>query len=83
MLIGITPQESFLSPQLISTYINDLEEGAVCKVIKFADDTGISGRACFAEDISILRQDTDKLSVWVRTWKIKFEMGKCEVMYYG
>ena len=60
-------------------YIDDLEEGAECRVTKFADDTKMSGKANCAEGVESLQRDLDRLSEWARTWQMEYNVSKCEV----
>jgi len=62
------------SPTIVHCSINDLEEGTECKVSKFVDDTKIAGRTCCDGDIVILRWDIDRLSDWMKTWQMEFNV---------
>ena len=77
------PQGSVLGPQLFTIYIDDLEEGAECRVTKFADDTKMSGKANCVEGVKRLQRDLDRLSEWARTWQMEYDVSKCEVIHFG
>ena len=72
-----------LGPQLLTIYIEDLEEGTKCRVTKFADDTKMSGKAHCVEDAESLQRDLDRLSEWARIWQMEYNVGKCEVIHFG
>ena len=72
-----------LGPQLFTIYIDDLEEGAECRVTKFADDTKMSGKANCVEGVESLQRDLDRLSEWARTWQMEYNVSKCEVIHFG
>ena len=56
VLSGV-PQGSILGPLLFIIFINDIDEGIRNRILKFADDTKLIGRAGSAKDIEILRKD--------------------------
>ena len=60
VLSGV-PQGSVLWPILFLIYINDLEEGVTCKILKFADDTKLFRKTKAIGDKQILQDDIDKL----------------------
>ena len=72
-----------LGPQLFTIYIDDLEEGAECRVTKFVDDTKMSGKANCMEGVERLKRDLDRLSEWARTWQMEYNVGKCEIIHFG
>jgi hypothetical protein len=58
------PQGSVLGPVLFLIYINDLENGLVSKLGKFADDTKLCKSVGSTADTDILQKDLDKLHEW-------------------
>ncbi len=58
------PQGSVLGPILFLVYINDLEEGVTCKILKFADDTKLFTKTKEIGDKQNLQDDIDKLVRW-------------------
>ena len=77
------PQGSVLGPLLFLIFINDLDNGIVSKICKFADDTKCGGAVGNDEEVSVLRSDLAKLTEWADTWQMKFNVDKCVVMHFG
>ena len=70
VLSGV-PKGSVLGPILFLVYINDLEEGVIGKILKFADDTKL-----FTKTKTI----GDK---WSEQWQMLFNFGKCKCLHIG
>ena len=64
-------------------FINDLDEGILNKLFKFADDTKLVGEAGSNTEIESLRTDLMKLFDWSNKWQMKFNVEKCKVMHVG
>ena len=77
------PQGSVLGPILFLLFINDLDEGIINRILKFADDTKVIGRVGTQDQIMELRQDIHKLIDWSMDWQIMFNVEKCKVMHLG
>ncbi len=77
------PQGSILGPLLFTIYINDLEDNVKNKMLKFADDSKIWGRADTLEDRNSIQQDLEVLSQWSIINKMPFNVKKCKVMHIG
>src|SRR4051812_13924917 len=71
------PQGSVLGPILFLLFINDLDEGAINKILKFADDAKVIGRVGTQDQIMELRQDIHKLIDWSMDWQMMFNVEKC------
>ena len=82
VLSGV-PQGSVLGPILFLVYINDLEEGATCKILKFADDTKLFRKAKEIGDKQKFQDDIDKLVKWSEKWQMLFNFGKCKYLHTG
>ena len=77
------PQGSVLGPLLFVIFINDINEGLVNRIWKFADDTKVLGRVSSQKEISDLREDVKKLVEWSLKWQMEFNVEKCKVMHVG
>jgi len=77
------PQGSILGPLLFTIYINDLEEGLVNPVLKFADDTKMWGVVDNQEDVGRLQGDLDTLLNWSKVNHMPFNVDKCKIMHIG
>jgi len=60
ILSGV-PQESVWGPVLFLIFIQDLDSGIRCWILKFADDTKIFNRVNSTADVERLQQDLDTL----------------------
>lgn len=82
MVSGV-PQGSVLGPVLFLVFINDLDDDALCSVLKFADDTKIFMKVNDLSDAMLLQSDLSGLLRWTGDWQMMFNVGKCKVMHLG
>ena len=82
VLSGV-PQGSVLGLILFLVYINDLEEGATGKILKFADDTKLFTKTKEIGDKQKLQDDIDKLVKWSEKWQMLFHFGKGKCLHAG
>ena len=82
-VISGVPQGSVLGPLLFLIYINDIDEGILSKISKFADDTKLCREIGSELDAKILQEDLKRLSQWSEDWQMLFNIDKCSVMHIG
>ena len=82
VLSGV-PQGSVLGPILFLVYIDDLEEGVTCNILKFADDTKLFRKTKEIGDKKKLQDDIDKLVKLSEKWQMLFNVGKYKCLHTG
>ena len=77
------PQGSVLGPLLFLIFINDIEDGIISKIWKFADDSKICNKVCSEADAETIRGDLRKLFQWSEDLQMLFNIDKCIVLHMG
>ena len=80
VLSGV-PQGSVLGPLLILVFINDIDEGLVSDILKFAADTKIFQSVSSERDCLSLQRDLTSLAEWSKRWQMEFNTSKCTVLH--
>ncbi|PKU48010.1 rna-directed dna polymerase from mobile element jockey-like [Limosa lapponica baueri] len=81
--VGGVPRGSILGPTLFNVFISDLDDGIKCTLMKFADDTKLSGEGDSLEGRVTLQEDLDKLEEWANKNLMKFNNDKCKLLHLG
>ena len=74
------PQGTVLAPLLFLCYINDLPNNVSSTVRLYADDVLLYTSIKSEEDCLRLQQDLHMLEKWAATWKMSFNVNKCEFL---
>ena len=80
---GTTPQGSVLGPLLFLINIDDLDNGIINWILKFADDTIIFGKVQFSSAATAPVRFEYTVAVVKRLAQMLFNIEKCKVMHFG
>ena len=79
VLSGV-PQSTVLGPLLFSLYINDITEDIDSQLRLSAGDCVCYREINDTEDTVKLQEDIDRLRCWARSWGMRFQPVKCNIM---
>ena len=75
------PQGSVLGPLLFLIYTNDLDNGLISLVSKFADNTKLGINAADSEAVKNLQRDLAAIGELFNVWQMPFNLDKCHVLH--
>jgi len=67
---GGVPQGSVLGPVLFLIFINDLDNGLLCRILQFADDIKLFSLVNNPVEGELLQSDIDTVSNWAKRWQM-------------
>ena len=76
----MSPQGTVLGPLLFLLYINDITEDIDSELRLFTDDCVCCHEIKDTEDMVKLQEDIDRLGCWARSWGMRFQPVKCNIM---
>ena len=79
--IRCPPQSSVLGPLLFIIYINDIDNGIVSKISKFAYDTRLCHYSRRPDEVLELQEGFNRLVDLANIWEMNFSVDKCAVMH--
>src|SRR6218665_763125 len=82
VLSGV-PQGSVLVPLLFVLFINDIDDGILSTISKFAGDTKLCRAVGDDQEADILRENLRRMFTWSQDWQMLFNLEKCSVMHMG
>lgn len=74
------PQGTLMGPLLFLLHINDLPQHVTSFVRLFADDCLLYRPIYSVDDQILLQKDLNALQEWGKTWGMKFNASKCNIM---
>ena len=77
------PQGTVLGPLLFLCHINDLPAAVSSQVRLFADDCLLYREINTFQDHITLQQDLHNLEEWAKTWGMRFNATKCNILSIG
>ena len=75
------PHGFFLGPLLFLIYINNIDNGLISRVSKFADDTKLGINAADPEAVKNLQRDLAAIGELSNVWQMPFYLDKCHVLH--
>ncbi|PKU49363.1 hypothetical protein llap_402 [Limosa lapponica baueri] len=74
---------SVLSPTLFNIFISDLDHRIKCTLMKFGDETKLSGEVDTWEGRATLQEDLDRLEEWANENLTKFNKDMYKILHLG
>ena len=79
-VVSGVPQGTVLGPILFLVHINDIAKCVNSEIRLFADDCVCYRNISSIDDCNKLQSDIDNLGKWARSWGMRFQPAKCNMM---